>query len=227
MKAGSKMANQPKKPSKRDLRIDRVFTYICEYITDRGYAPSVRDICEGCDIGSTSTAHGYLKDLEKQNRIRYTSGKRRAIQLVDSDMYEPESDSNNDDDTIIQYPVLGTVTAGVPIFAEEQAERVLKLSDDLFPSRQNVFILRVKGDSMIDAAILDGDLAVVEQTSTAPLNSIVVGLIDDEATVKRLVRIDGEMFLQPENEDYELIPFNRSECRILGRVIGVVRTDVY
>ena len=80
---------------------------------------------------------------------------------------------------------------------------------------------------MIDAAILDGDLAVVEQTSTAPLNSIVVGLIDDEATVKRLVRIDGEMFLQPENEDYELIPFNRSECRILGRVIGVVRTDVY
>ncbi|HHX37954.1 MAG TPA: transcriptional repressor LexA [Clostridiaceae bacterium] len=219
------MASQPKKPSKRDLRIERVFTYICEYINKRGYAPSVRDICNGCDIGSTSTVHGYLKDLEKQERIRYASGKRRAIQLVETNE-QISSNEEASDDTIIQYPVLGTVTAGVPIFAEEQTERMLKLSDDLFPSRENVFILRVKGDSMIDAAILDGDLAVVEQTPTAPLNSIIVGLIEDEATVKRLVRIDGKIYLQPENEAYDLIPFNREECKILGRVIGVVRTEI-
>lgn len=224
------MAKRRTTLSKKEERINRVYEFIRGYLLEEGFAPAIRDICEGCSIKSTSTVHAYLKELCQAGRIAYHTGKRRAITIPDLDFAADEEnippEEPADPDDIIGYPLLGTVTAGVPIYAQEHIERVLKLSDDLFPSRHDVFVLEVSGDSMIDAAILDGDLVVVEKTSTAPLHSIVVGLIEDEATVKRLGKIDGHYYLFPENDAFEPIPFYREDCHILGRVIGVLRLDV-
>ncbi len=206
--------------SNLDETSDLIFEYISEYITENGYAPSVRDICDGVGVKSTSTVHTHLKRLEDQGRLTYETGKRRAIKLIEGDVL------NEDHDPVKYIPLIGTVTAGVPILANEQIERMLPLSADLFPSGKDMFMLKVRGDSMIDAAILDGDYVVVKQQRAAALGDIIVALLGEEATVKRLISHQGRPYLQPENEAYDIIPFYSDDCQILGRVVGVFRTKV-
>ena len=206
--------------SNLDETSDLIFEYIDEYIRENGYAPSVRDICDGVGVKSTSTVHTHLKRLEHQGRLTYETGKRRAIKLSDEDNLV------EDRDAVKYIPLIGTVTAGVPILANEQIERMLPLSADLFPSGNDMFMLKVRGDSMVDAAILDGDYVIVKQQRAAAMGDIIVGLLGEEATVKRLISHLGRPYLQPENEAYDIIPFYDDDCQILGRVMGVVRTKI-
>lgn len=205
--------------SNLDRTSDLIYDFIVSYIDENGYAPSVRDICDGVGVKSTSTVHAHLKRLETQGRLTYEGGKRRAIKLV-------TEDDNTDRDGVKYIPLIGTVTAGVPILANEQVERLIPFSSDIFPSSADIFMLKVRGDSMIDAAIVDGDYVIVKQQRAASIGEIIVGLIDEEATVKRLISHQGRPYLQPENEAYDLIPFYGEDCQILGKVIGIVRTRV-
>lgn len=206
--------------SNLDRTSDTIYDYIVQYINDNGYAPSVRDICEGVGIKSTSTVHTHLKRLEKQDRLSYEAGKRRAIKLAE-DVFDPA-----DRDQVKYIPLIGTVTAGVPILADEQVERLLPFSGDIFPTGEDVFMLKVRGDSMIDAAIIDGDYVVVKQQRHASVGDIIVALLGEEATVKTLISHQNRPYLQPENEAYDIIPFYSDDCQILGRVVGVFRTKV-
>ncbi|NCC48408.1 MAG: transcriptional repressor LexA [Clostridia bacterium] len=192
-----------------------IYDFIVEYIQREGYPPAVRDICNGVGIKSTSTIHGHLKRLQESGRIEYTAGKRRAITV-------PEVEGNR----VIALPVIGQVTAGVPILAQENIERTLPLPAEYFSDDGDVFALKIRGDSMIGAAILDGDYVIVRKQSTATPGDIIVALIGDEATVKTLANENGKMFLQPENPAYEPIPFDHADCQVLGKVCGVFRTGV-
>lgn len=195
-----------------DETINQVFDFIVDYIRREGFPPAVRDICAGVGIRSTSTIHGHLKRLQQAGRIEYTSGKRRAITIPDQN-----------EEQIMYLPLVGQVTAGVPILAEQNVERTLPFPADFFSSDGDVFALRVKGDSMIGAAILDGDYVVVRRQSAASPGDIIVALVGDEATVKTLANLDGKLVLKPENPAYNLIPFDRPECQVLGKVCGVFR----
>lgn len=195
--------------------VNMIYDFIVDYIQREGYPPAVRDICNGVGIKSTSTIHGHLKRLQESGRIAYTSGKRRAITV-------PEIEENR----VISLPVIGQVTAGVPILAQENIERTLPLPAEYFSDDGDVFALKIRGDSMIGAAILDGDYVIVRKQSTAIPGDIIVALIGDEATVKTLANENGKMFLQPENPAYEPIPFDHADCQVLGKVCGVFRTGI-
>lgn len=221
--------------------LDLVYNYVFEYIKENGYAPAVRDIMAGLDIKSTSTVHAHLKRLVQAGRIVYAAGKRRAIALpteVLNEMHTEISDSNVSEVQIpdayseishfkTRYiPLIGTVTAGLPILAAEQVDYMMPFPADYFSEHDELFFLKVRGDSMIDAAILDGDMVLVKKTSSADYGKIVVALIEDEATVKRLIKHEGKPYLKPENDAYDLIPFYGSACSILGQVTHVLRSDV-
>ncbi len=195
-----------------DDTVNKIYDYIVNYIHEEGYPPAVRDICAGVGIRSTSTIHGHLKRLQDSGRIDYSTGKRRAITV-------PEIESER----VVYLPVIGQVTAGVPIMATENIERVLSFPADIFSDKGDVFALRVRGDSMIGAAILDGDYVIVRRQSAANLGDIIVALIEDEATVKTLANIDGKIVLRPENPAFSPIPFDRADCSVLGKVCGVFR----
>ncbi len=195
-----------------DNTINQVYDFIVEYIRREGYPPAVRDICAGVGIRSTSTIHGHLKRLQQSGRIEYSSGKRRAITI-------PEQS----EERVVYLPVVGQVTAGVPILAEQNIERSLPFPADFFSNDGDVFALRVKGDSMIGAAILDGDYVVVRRQSSASLGDVIVALVGDEATVKTLANIDGKVVLRPENPAFRPIPFDKPDCQVLGKVCGVFR----
>ncbi|MEA4888311.1 MAG: transcriptional repressor LexA [Clostridiaceae bacterium] len=195
-----------------DDTINQVYDFIVEYIRHEGYPPAVRDICAGVGIRSTSTIHGHLKRLQQSGRIEYSSGKRRAITIPDQS-----------EERVVYLPVVGQVTAGVPILAEQNIERSLPFPADFFSNDGDVFALRVKGDSMIGAAILDGDYVVVRRQSSASLGDVIVALVGDEATVKTLANIDGKVVLRPENPAFRPIPFDRPDCQVLGKVCGVFR----
>ena len=195
-----------------DDTVHLVYQFIVSYIRENGYPPAVRDICSGVGIRSTSTIHGHLKRLQESGRIEYTTGKRRAITIPD-----------HQDEKPVYLPVVGQVTAGVPILAEENIERSLPFPSDYFSADEQVFALRVRGDSMIEAAILDKDYVIVRKQNNAIPGDIVVAMIGDEATVKRLANLDGKMVLKPENPAYEPIPFDTPYCQILGKVCGVFR----
>lgn len=192
--------------------INLVYDFIVGYIRDKGYPPAVRDICAGVGIRSTSTIHGHLKRLQESGRIAYSSGKRRAITIPDQH-----------EERTVYLPVVGQVTAGVPILAEENIERSLPFPADFFSDDGDVFALRVRGDSMIGAAILHNDYVIVRKQSTASPGDIIVALVGDEATVKTLANTDGKMVLMPENPAYNPIPFDTPECHVLGKVCGVFR----
>lgn len=199
-----------------DETCDAVYEYIVDYINDNGYAPSVREIGRGVGLKSTSTVYGHLKRLVNQNRIEMTEGKRRAIRLVDeSELIERDYD---------EVPLLGTVTAGMPILATENIESMLKLPQDTYASIDNMFALRVRGDSMIEAAILDGDVVLIRKQSSADSGEIVLALLEDEATVKTFIRTqDGHGLLRAANAAYPDIPFESADCKILGVVCGLLR----
>lgn len=224
--------------------LDLVYDFVVDYIKENGFAPAVRDISTGLDIRSTSTVHAHLKRLVEAGRIVYVPGKRRAIALPAENMAEMKASNvsqfnRKDDDISIDesyqdvsrlktryIPLIGTVTAGVPILAAEQVEYMLPFPADYFNEQDELFFLHVRGDSMIDAAILDGDTVLVRKSTAADYGKIVVALIDDEATVKRLVKHDGKPYLKPENDAYDLIPFYGPGCAILGQVTHVLRSNV-
>lgn len=189
-----------------------ILNYITEEVMHKNYPPSVREICKKMSLSSSSTVHAHLKALEKKGYIKRDPTKPRAIEILD----HPE---NTKKKTRL-IPLVGQVTAGVPVFAEENIENYLALPEEIVKG-DSVFLLRVKGDSMKNAGILEGDLVVVRQQPSAENGEIVVALLGDEATVKRFYLETGYVRLQPENPDYE--PLITDDVRLLGKVIGLVR----
>ena len=185
----------------------KIYDCIMESIRDRGYPPSVREICQTVELRSPSTVHFHLKRLAEAGYIEKDAGKGRAITLT-----EPAVPEN-------QVPIVGNVAAGSPILAQECIEDYLTF--DTRGHQDEYFALRVRGESMLNAGILPGDLVVVQRQHTARNGEIVVAMIDDEATVKTYSRQNGHVWLLPENEAYE--PIDGTYAQILGRVAAVVR----
>ena len=197
---------------KLNEREQRVYDYIVKTIRERGYAPSVRDIREALGYKSTSTVHMYLERLEMLGYIVKDEGKSRALRLCD----ETPAASG--------VPLLGKVTAGQPILAVENYEGSILFVPHGGYEKENLFALRVQGQSMIEAGILDGDVVIVNRCTYADNGEIVVALIENEATVKRFFREDGHYRLQPENSSME--PIIVDEVLILGKVVAIQRSFV-
>lgn len=207
----------------------QILDFIIQQQAQRGYPPSVREICEAANLSSTSTVHGHLERLERKGYIRRDPTKPRAIEIL----YHPEQEILPEDMSspefnevppaeVAQVPVIGRVTAGEPILAVENIEDHFPLPLSVLGDEpEKDFMLRVRGESMINAGILDGDYILVHQQSSARNGEIVVALIDDSATVKRFFREKEFIRLQPEN-DY-MAPIYVKEASVLGRVIGVYR----
>lgn len=185
----------------------RIYDYIVSCIREQGYPPSVREIGEAVGLKSPSTVHFHLKHLEEAGVIEKGAGKGRAIALI-----EPEVPED-------RVPIVGNVAAGSPILAEECIEDYLTF--DTGGRSGEYFALRVRGESMLNAGILPGDLVVVRRQQTCNNGEIVVAMIDDEATVKRFSRQNGRIWLLPENEAYS--PIDGTYAQILGKVAAVVR----
>ncbi len=185
----------------------KVLNYVKNFRVEYGYAPSVRDICRDLNYKSTSTVHMYLNRLERFGYISKGDGKSRAITF------------NDDMPAVCAVPLVGTVAAGIPILAEENFEGYVGYVGER--SADGLFALKVKGESMIEAGILDGDIVIAEKTCYAENGEIVVALVDNEATVKTFFREDGHYRLQPENNTMEPIIVN--EVDILGKVRAIQR----
>lgn len=182
-----------------------VYDYLCSTMAERAVPPSVREICAATGLRSTSTVHSHLKSLEALGYITRDAGLNRSIHIVGASAAK-------------QVPILGKVTAGLPILAVEDIEGYIPYPDK---SGKELFALHVDGLSMINACILDGDYVIAEKTPVAENGEIVVGMIGDEATVKRFYKEKGTFRLQPENPDFE--PIISDEITILGKVIAVIR----
>lgn len=189
-----------------------IYEFIKNQVNTKGYPPSVREICEAVNLSSTSTVHGHLTRLEKKGLIRRDPTKPRAIELLQ----EPHNKKE-----MINIPIIGKVTAGVPILAQESIEDYLTIPLDFVNSTNELFILKVQGDSMIEAGIHDKDLAIIEKTSIASNGDIVVALIENEATIKTFFKEDEHIRLQPENSTME--PIIVDDCKILGKLSGIYR----
>lgn len=191
-----------------------ILEFMKQEVINKGYPPSVREICEAVDLKSTSSVHAHLSTLEKNGYIRRDPTKPRAIEIVD--------DSFNDFRTeIVNIPVVGQVAAGTPILAVENIERYFPLPAEYIPAHGEVFMLRVKGESMINVGIYDGDFLLVSKQQTARNGEIVVALVEDSATVKRFFKEDGYYRLQPENDTME--PIIVTELQIIGKAMGLFR----
>ena len=201
----------------------QIYRYIVQCVKEQGYPPSVREIGDAVGLKSPSTVHFHLKNLADQGYIEKGAGKGRAIRpLVELEETEQESAGTallEMEEQENKVPIVGSVAAGAPILAQECIEDYLTF--DVGGDASGYFALRVRGYSMKNAGILPGDLVIVRQQSTAHNGEIVVALIGEEATVKRLHRSNGEIWLLPENEDFD--PIDGSEAEILGRVTAVVR----
>lgn len=190
-----------------------ILEYIRQKINESGYPPTVREICTAVGLRSTSTVHGYLARLEKLGVIKRDPSSSRAIELTEDVTWRQKK--------LMPTPLVGAVRAGDPIVADERVETVFPLPAELI-GHQNCFMLTVRGDSMINAGIQEGDLLVVAQQDTARNGDIVVALVGhDDATVKRFFREADHIRLQPENDEYE--PILSKEVTILGRVVGLYR----
>ena len=187
-----------------------ILEYIKEEILHKGYPPAVREICEAVHLRSTSSVHAHLETLENKGYIRRDATKPRAIEIVDDQFNLTRRE-------LVNVPIVGQVAAGQPILAEENIEDYFPIPAGMMPNKES-FMLKVKGESMINAGILDGDLILVQQQTTGDK---VVALIDDSATVKTYYKEDGHYRLQPEN-DY-MDPIIVDEVSILGKVFGVFR----
>lgn len=192
----------------------RILAYIEQEIKTRGYAPSVREIGEAVGLKSTSTVHGHLIRLEKKGLLHRDAMKPRAMGLSFSSLSPAENV------TLREIPVIGRVAAGTPILAEENVEETLALPEDIV-GHGDVFILRVRGESMIQAGIMNDDYIVVHKQPDANNGEIVVALIEDEATVKRFYKENGHIRLQPENDTME--PIIVPTVMILGKVVSLIR----
>ncbi|MBE7056967.1 MAG: transcriptional repressor LexA [Ruminococcaceae bacterium] len=191
------------------------------YIREKGYPPSIRDICKEVNLSSSSTVFSHLAALEKKGFIQRDDGATRGIRLTDPRSVNSACvDSKASADDIISVPVIGKVAAGTPILATENIERTMPIPGDFAPG-QEVFMLTVKGDSMIEIGILDGDYVLVQRQSTARDGDVIVALIEDEATVKTFYKERDCFRLQPENRYLKAI--YTKELIVLGKVIGVFR----
>ena len=201
-------------------RITKKQTEILEYIKtqilNKGYPPSVRDICQAVDLKSTSSVHAHLETLEKNGYIRRDPTKPRAIEIIDDNFNLTRRE-------VVNVPLVGRVAAGEPILAVENVVSYFPIPAEYMPN-EDVFMLTVKGESMINMGIYDGDNIIVSKCSSARNGEVVVALVDDSATVKRFYREDGHIRLQPEN-DY-MDPIIVPDCEILGKVIGLVRLNI-
>lgn len=198
-------------------RQQQVLDYIRETVTSRGYPPSVREIGEAVGLSSPSTVHSHLNSLVEAGAIRRDPSKPRAIMVIDAPRVASADDRRTRD-----IPVLGRIAAGVPVLAAEQVEEVLPLPTELVGDGP-VFLLEIKGESMVDAGIHHGDLVAIHMQSDARDGEIVAALIDgEEATVKRLRRTDGKVILESANPDYEPMVFNEG-VELIGKVVTVLR----
>ena len=187
--------------------------YIKDEILRRGYPPAVREICDAVGLKSTSSVHAHLETLEVNGYIRRDPTKPRAIEICDDSFQLVRREMTS-------IPIVGTVAAGQPILAEENIEGYFPMPVDMVPNAET-FVLKVKGDSMINKGIFNGDQIFVERCSTARNGETVVALVDDSATVKTFYKENGYYRLQPENDSME--PIIVEHCEILGRVFGVFR----
>lgn len=192
---------------------ERVLNYIREEVFSKGYPPSVREICSALGFKSTSTVHAHIASLEKKGIIRKDPTKPRAIEIVEDTKARQE---------IVNVPIVGKVSAGAPILAVENIVDTFPIPVEYVRSSNKLFMLSVKGDSMINAGINTGDYLIVESTPVANNGDIVVALIDDSSTVKRFYKEKDHIILRPENDNMDDIILDT--CTILGKVIGLFRS---
>ena len=190
-----------------------ILEYIKKEILNRGYPPAVREICEAVDLKSTSSVHSHLETVEKNGYIRRDPTKPRAIEIIDDNFNLTRRE-------MVNVPLVGKVAAGEPILATENIEAYFPIPAEYMPNAES-FMLRVKGESMINAGIFDGDNILVQRQNTARNGEMVVALVDDSATVKTFYKEDGHIRLQPENDTMD--PIIVPDCTILGKVFGVFR----
>jgi repressor LexA len=190
-----------------------ILEYIKTQILEKGYPPAVREICEAVHLKSTSSVHSHLETLEKNGYIRRDPTKPRAIEICDDSFNMVRTE-------MVNIPIVGQVAAGTPILAEENIDSYFPIPADMCPKGDS-FILNVKGNSMINAGIYNGDKIFVHSCNTAKNGDKVVALIEDSATVKTYYKEDGHIRLQPENDEME--PIIVKNCQILGKVFGVLR----
>ena len=191
----------------------QILEYMKAEVREKGYPPSVREICEAVGLKSTSTVHGHLARLEKKGLIRRDPTKPRAIEILDDSLALPARE-------LVQVPIIGNITAGTPILAVENIEDTFPIPVD-YVHNDSVFMLKVRGDSMIEAGIFDKDLILVRQQNTADNGDIIVALIEDYATVKTFYREKDFIRLQPQNASMN--PIIVRDVTILGKVIGLFR----
>ena len=189
-----------------------ILDFIKSEILHKGYPPAVRDICEAVHLKSTSSVHSHLETLEKNGYIRRDPTKPRAIEIIDDTFQLTRRE-------VVNVPLIGTVAAGQPILAQENIENYFPVPAEYMPNSE-CFMLKVKGDSMVNAGIFNGDQILVQQQNTANNGDMVVALIDDSATVKTFYKEDGHYRLQPENDS--MSPIIVDEVTILGKVFGVL-----
>lgn len=192
---------------------EQILDYLKECILKKGYPPAVREICNAVNLKSTSSVHSHLETLEKKGYIRRDPTKPRAIEICDDSFQMVRTD-------MISIPVVGQIAAGMPILANQNIEGYFPIPSEYIPHGES-FVLRVCGNSMINAGILHGDQIFVNVCSTAKNGDIVVALLGDSATVKTFYKEEGHIRLQPENDTME--PIIVDECTILGKVFGVFR----
>ncbi len=190
-----------------------ILDYIKSQILERGFPPAVRDICEAVHLKSTSSVHSHLETLEKNGYIRRDSTKPRAIEILDEAFNFTRRE-------MVNVPIVGRVAAGEPLLAEQNIEEYFPIPMEFMPNKQT-FLLKVCGESMINAGILNGDYVLVQEENTAHNGDMVVAMIEDGATVKTFYKEEGVIRLQPENDFMD--PIIVPDCTILGKVIGVFR----
>ena len=193
-----------------------ILEYIKSQILNKGYPPSVRDICTAVNLKSTSSVHAHLETLDKNGYIRRDPTKPRAIEIIDDNFNLTRRE-------VVNVPLIGQVAAGQPLLAVENITSYFPIPAEFIP-KEEVFMLNVKGESMVNAGIYDGDQIIVKQQSTASNGEIVVALVDDSATVKRFYKENGHIRLQPENDFME--PIIVDSCEIIGKVIGLIRINI-
>lgn len=193
-----------------------ILEYIKSQILNKGYPPSVRDICEAVDLKSTSSVHAHLESLEKNGYIRRDPTKPRAIEIIDDNFNLVRRE-------VVNVPLVGQVAAGEPILAVENITSYFPIPAEFMPNEET-FMLIIKGDSMINMGIYNGDQIIVKKQNTAKNNDVVVALVDDSATVKRFFKENGHYRLQPENDAME--PIIADHVEVLGKVIGLIRFNI-
>ncbi len=190
----------------------QIYEFLKNYTENKGYPPSVREICEAVSLKSTSTVHGHLKRLEKKGLIKRDPTKPRALEIVEFSQPKRE---------MINIPIVGNITAGTPILATENIEDTFTIPIDFIKHNNELFMLKVNGNSMINAGINNNDLAIIEKTQSAINGDIVVALIGDNATIKRFFKEKNHIRLQPENTSMD--PIIVDDCKILGKLVGIFR----